>query len=97
MSFLPPPPFNPIVPSGGLVRAVWKMLVSGYTLDHLGFLNDTGSWRLAAYVNELRGLGWPVQSTEVPRPTADNPHRHIAIYWLSDEAMHAAQGGQHGR
>lgn len=94
LSLLPAPAFAPRWPAAGLARHALRMLLSGYTLDHPSFEKETGSWRLAAYVRELRALGWPIQATEVLRPIPENTRRHVAAYWLTDDALRA--GGGHG-
>ena len=41
-----------------------------------------GSWRLAAVVFQLRALGWPLDTIEVPSPSDEHPGRTIALYKL---------------
>lgn len=63
------------------------LLLEGRHIDHPTFEAETGSWRLAAVVFELRALGWPVQATDKPAPTPDCPSRTIAVYHLSPCAV----------
>lgn len=68
---------------GTLAHRALALLLDGSALDHPTFEATTGSWRLAAVVFELRALGWPVQSEELPAPTADSASRRIAQYRIS--------------
>ena len=58
-------------------------------MNHPEFEERTQSWRLGAVVFYLRTLGWPVETVEIPSPTAENPHRFIARYHLAPH--HVAQ------
>jgi hypothetical protein len=49
-------------------------------IDHPDFQDVTASWRLGAVVFTLRALGWPVETIEIPSPTAHDPYRVIALY-----------------
>lgn len=83
LSFLPPPPFCPTWPEKNtLADRALKMLMDGKMIDHPDFESSTQSWRLAAVVFQLRTLGWPVETVEVPSPTPDAPDRVIALYHL---------------
>lgn len=83
LSLLPLPSFCPTWPkSGTLAARALGMLMDGRLICHPEFETATGSWRLAAYVNALRVLGWPVETIEVPSPTDDASHRTIALYHL---------------
>lgn len=97
LSFLPEPDFNPAWPSPNTLSArCLSMMLAGQTLDHLDFIERTGSWRLAAVVFELRSLGWPIEADEIPAPTIDAPTRHICSYHLKAEAIRAVLGGANG-
>lgn len=90
LSFLPPPPFCPTWPTRGtLADRLLGALMNGQTLDHLDFIQEVGSWRLAAYVSDLKELGWPVETIEIPSPTEQSPDRVIALYRL--DASYTAQ------
>lgn len=83
LSFLPPPPFCPTWPTQGtLADRALGLLMDGRMIDHPDFENVTQSWRLGAVVFTLRTLGWPVETIEVPSPTAQDPFRVIALYKL---------------
>lgn len=82
-SFLPPPLFCPTWPAKGtLADSALTMFMDGRMIDHPDFEAATQSWRLAAVVFQLRDLGWPIESIEIPSPTADAPGRAIALYYL---------------
>ncbi len=83
LSLLPDEAERPKLPAGtGLVRTALDMLLSGQPIDQPLFLKQTGSWRLSAYIRELRALGWPIHSLDVPAPTDANLRRFIARYWI---------------
>ena len=63
-------------------KALDAMLV-GQVLDHEAFMQQSGSWRLAAVICTLRALGWPVQSRPIATANAENEQRTIALYSLS--------------
>ena len=83
LSFLPPPPFCPSWPTRGtLADRALGMLMDGRMIDHPDFENSTQSWRLGAVIFTLRTLGWPVETIEIPSPSAHSPDRVIALYRL---------------
>ena len=85
LSFLEQPPFSPEFPKPAtLADRLLHRLLAGECLNHQAFENGTNSWRLAAYVHDLRGLGWPVKSTEIPASSSTCPSRTIALYYLPD-------------
>jgi hypothetical protein len=89
-----PLPFSPKRPKPAtLASEALAMLLAGRTLTHLGFLRDTGSWRCAAYVENLRKLGWPVRTVEVSAPSATNPRRAIAQYEMPSWVRLVVGGG----
>jgi len=83
LSLLPPVPFNPAWPTRGTLadKALGEML-DGRMIDHPHFENKTSSWRLGAVIFNLRALGWPIQTIDLPSPTAEIPNRTIALYRL---------------
>ena len=90
MSFLPPPPFCPTWPTKGtLADRALGLFLDGASMNHPDFELRTQSWRLGAVVFQLRTLGWPVETVEIPAPTPENPHRIIARYHLAPH--HVAQ------
>ena len=92
LSFLPPAPLSPVWPSSGLALIALDALLSGDVIDHPGFEADTGSWRLAAVVNDLRRLGWPIQSDVAPDTLHDGRPRTVARYSLSPETLAQLRG-----
>lgn len=90
LTLIDPPPFCPTWPKRNtLADRALKMFLDGKVFDHPDFLEGCGSWRLAAVVFQLRTLGWPIDSIEIPAPSEENPRRTIAVYKLP--AKYAAQ------
>jgi hypothetical protein len=90
ISFLPEAVFNPIYPNKNtLAGKCLSRMLKGETLNHANFINDTGSWRLAAVVHILKNLGWPIVSYEASAPTADSPNRYISFYFLPPKIIEA--------
>jgi hypothetical protein len=90
LSFIDPPPFCPAWPKrNSLADRALKMFLDGRVFDHPDFLEGCGSWRLAAVVFQLRALGWPIDTLEIPAPSEEHPGRTIALYKLP--AKYAAQ------
>ncbi len=97
-----PPPFNPIYPSpSSLACKAITLLLALPSLTSPEFQQRTKSWRLAAYVNTLKGDGWPILSIEVA--FADDSSRTIAKYVLPEWTKRAvvahrnAGGGKHAK
>lgn len=83
LTFLDPMPFCPTWPKrGSLADRALEMFMDGRLLDHPDFEAETASWRLAAVVCELRDLGWPIESIDIPAPTDERQNRFIALYRL---------------
>lgn len=83
LTFLDPPPFCPSWPKrNSLADRALKLFLDGKAFDHPDFLAGCGSWRLAAVVFQLRTLGWPITTIELPSPTEEHPGRTIALYKL---------------
>lgn len=72
---------------GTLADRALARLLDGRSLDHPTFETESGSWRLAAVVFELRALGWPVRAAEKLAPTPSCPSRRIAVYRLSERDL----------
>ena len=97
LNLIDPPPFSPKYPKrSSLAGEALSVLLKGRTLTHPEFEGMTGSWRLSEPVRALRhDYGWPVETIEIPAPTADRPDRIIARYvmpqWVLEEV-----GDAHG-
>ena len=92
MALLPEVEQPPQLPGRGtLAHRLLLMFASGARLTHPDFQERTGSWRLAAVVFELGLLGWSVHAVRIPAPTADNPDRSVARYWLAARHVRLAQ------
>ena len=90
LSFIDPPPFCPAWPKrNSLADRALKLFLDGKVFDHPDFLDGSGSWRLAAVVFQLRTLGWPIDTLDIPAPSIEHPGRTIALYKLP--AKYAAQ------
>jgi hypothetical protein len=72
---------------GTLADRALTRLLDGRSLDHPTFEAESGSWRLAAVVFELRALGWPIRAAEKPAPTPSCPSRRFAVYRLSERDL----------
>jgi hypothetical protein len=85
-------PFSPTLPAPNTLpdRLLWVLLAGG-TVDHPAFEELTGSWRLAAAAAELRALGWPVETIEIPAPTPEAPQRCIGRYHMAPAAIEAGR------
>ena len=94
LSFLPPLPFCPSWPNRHTNdhRAL-MLLLDGRLIDTIDFQDDTGSWRLAAVIDRLVKMGWPINSIPTSAPTAKNPNRRIAVYELPAKYILAATAG----
>lgn len=90
LNLIPPPPFAPVWPSSGLALAALGLMLEGCTIDHPDFERKTGSWRLAAAINQLRATGWPVESYDVPDTLNNGRPRQVARYFLSAEIIAAS-------
>ncbi len=94
LSFLPEPDFNPIYPTPNTLPArCLSMMLNGQDFTHPEFEAITGSWRLSAVIFTLKGLGWPVESFDLPAPSPECPTRTISRYFLPQEAINAVFGG----
>ena len=94
LSFLPPVDFNPVWPTPGTLPArCLSLMLAGQSLTHPDFFAASGSWRLAAVVFTLKGLGWPLESIEIPAPAIDSPSRFISRYFLSANTLSQVFGG----
>ncbi len=98
LTLIDPPPFCPAWPKRNtLADRALKMFLDGRVFDHPDFLDGCGSWRLAAVVFQLRMLGWPVETVEIPAPTEENARRVIALYRLPAKAIAEALALMSGR
>lgn len=96
MSFLPKPDFNPIYPTPNTLRArCLSLMLNGQTFTHPEFYKITGSWRLSAVIFALKGLGWPVESFDLPAPSQECPTRIISRYYMPPNVLHKLSGGSH--
>lgn len=72
-------------------------LLRGGELTAADWLGDARSMRLAAEVQELRDLGWVVQSKRETVRTADRGRlAHVARYWLEPNQRDAAAASERG-
>lgn len=99
LTFLDPPPFCHSWPKRNtLADRALKLFLDGRIFDHPDFIGGCGSWRLAAVVYQLRALGWPIETIQVPSPTEEVPGRSIALYKLpgryAAKALAITAGGE---
>lgn len=92
-----PPPFSPTYPSRASLSGVTlALLLTGRSLTHPEFEAITRSWRLGAYIEELRNdHNWPVDTIEIEAPTAHRPDRIIAMYVMPQWVLQEV-GAAHG-
>ena len=96
MSFLPVPEFNPTYPQPTPLPArCLALMLNGQRFTHPAFEVITGSWRLSAVIFTLKGLGWPVESIDLPAPTKECEARTISRYFLTTKTIQAVFGGAH--
>lgn len=92
-----PPPFSPTYPRRAtLAGEALALLLAGRAITHPDFEGVTQSWRLSEMIRALRhDYGWPVQTIEIPAPTAERPDRFIAKYIMPQWARQEV-GCTHG-
>ena len=98
LSFLPTPPFSPIWPSHKTIAGrVLAELLRGEWLNHEDVISGCHSWRLAAYIKDLKYKGWPIQAIEIPSPWPTCRTRAIACYGLPPAVIDLVKGmrGEH--
>lgn len=93
LSFLPPPNLTAAWPNPttqpGIVLA---RLVTGERLTQPSY--GLNCWRLAAYIKELKYLGWSIEAMDVPCPAGLGAGRPIREYWLPQWVLSALSGIQ---
>lgn len=77
---------------GTLAYRCLAILLTGERMTHPGFEGMTGSWRLAAYVELLHRLGWPVRSDKIK---LEGRKRPISLYWMPAQVIHYMEGNHH--
>ena len=88
LSFIPEPPFCPILPSRNSAAGLaLDALVTHPSVTQIDWLNRGHGWRLAAAIMELNYAGWEVQSYLLLQPGWPKP---IAVYSLTAKARRAA-------
>ena len=83
-----PPSFSPTYPNPSTLagQALARML-KGERLTQPRF--GLTHWRLAAYINELKNMGWPINAIDVARPEGWGIGKPIAEYWLPQWVLSA--------
>lgn len=83
IALIPEPEFSPIWPRHTTVAGrVLAEFLRGQWLDHEDLIAGCRSWRLAAYVRDLKDKGWPIEAIEKPAPSPGCQNRSIAVYGL---------------
>ena len=77
------PPVAPTMPPEGLVMVGLHALLTGRPIDAETFHRATRSMRLAAYINILERLGWPILNDYENRGGS----RNFAVYALDLESL----------
>lgn len=83
LTLIDSPPLVPTMPPEGLAMRCLRMLLSGRSLDCESFHRATGSMRLAAYIEVLHRLGWPILTEHENRGLS----RNLAVYSLDLESL----------
>lgn len=92
LSFLPTLKFSPKWPSHTTIAGrVLNELLHGEWLDHQDQIDGASSWRLAAYVKDLKNMGWPIEAFPKPAPFPNCPVRSIATYAMPPEVIAQVQ------
>ncbi|MFM0662975.1 hypothetical protein [Paraburkholderia sediminicola] len=87
-----PPKFSAAWPTTGtFADALLARLLRGQRIAQTDFEQ---SWRLTAYVRDLKALGWPIQSEQIKGPEG---RRSISRYFLSRTTIAAACAMQGGK
>jgi hypothetical protein len=85
-----PAPFSPVWPSPATLTArALDLLLTGKRVTHPDFQAATRSWRLAACIDVLRKLGWPVLTFDEAGMPITGRRRAIAAYQMADYALQA--------
>lgn len=84
ISFLPPPPLSPSMPSAYTKAWLALLDLTRGPLTQIDWLNMGRGWRLSAAFKELGYLGWPVDSEWVQAEAWPRP---IKRYWLKSEGL----------
>jgi hypothetical protein len=97
LSFLPEPPFFPILPPPGSAAEQALNALVERNLTQLDWLKSGNGWRLSALVKELDYLGWEPISVKA---LCNGWSKPIAIYSLPEKAKQAVytmrqQGGDY--
>lgn len=88
LTFIDPPEFSPGLPNRAtLADRLLAEFLKGESFIHPEWQDITQSWRLAATVQQLKDLDWPVQSLPEMAPTEHKPDRTISRYRLPQEAI----------
>ena len=86
LSFLPPLELCPKWPrSGTHPYIVLSRMLTGERLTQPSY--GFHGWRLAAYIKELKYLGWLIESADIPPPPTHEGTRPIRQYWLNRTAL----------
>jgi len=93
MSFLPPVHLTAAWPNPKTQPGIaLARLVRGERLTQPSY--GLNCWRLAAYIKELKYLGWPIEAMDVPCPAGVGTGRPIREYWLPQWVLTALSGAQ---
>lgn len=81
---------------GTLQDLALSRLLEGKSLNHPDFFAESGSWRLAAVIDQLNSMGWPVSKRQMPAPIERAPCREMACYFLPNKFIELAHGAASG-
>jgi hypothetical protein len=86
LSFLPQLDFNPDVPNKHTKKhQALKLLLDHKDICHRDFDKKTDSYRLAAYIRDLKKMGWPILDYWINKQVSKNPrNRRYKCYYVLD-------------
>ena len=92
LTLIPEPAFSPIWPNPATIAArVLTVLLTGEWLDHRDVIAGYSSWRLSAYIRDLKLKGWPIVTIDKSEPFPNCPSRTIALYAMPPAIIEQVQ------
>lgn len=80
------------IPLNPTHAAFLDVLLTGTIWNHPEYLQEAGNRRLSAMAQSLVELGWAVDMVMHQAPTAEQPNRKVALYYIGDHNRQTAFG-----